>query len=238
VEQFHFDEMIDGRIREKYLWGNTAYALAARITDAFARYGWCAAIRGAEGGGRVEGLPMHTFRTDVHGDVALRSSTDLAITDRREVELSQLGFIPLCYYKGTETAAFFGVPSVQMPKRYFNDSANASARLSGQIHYLLAVSRFAHFMTAMMREKIGSFISRQDSGRFLNLWIQNYVLLDDTANQETKSQFPLREARIEVSERPERPGVYLAIAYLRPHFQLDELSISLRVVVRLSSVGA
>jgi type VI secretion system protein ImpC len=237
VEQFHFDEMMNGRTPEKYLWGNTAYALAARITDAFARYGWCAAIRGAEGGGRVEGLPSHAFRTD-EGDVERKSQTDVAITDRREVELSRLGFIPLCHYKGTDMAVFFGVPSVQQPKEYSQESASASARLSVQIHYLLAVSRFAHYMTAMMREKVGSFMSREDTERFLNFWIQNYVLLDDSANQEIKSHFPLREARIEVREIPERPGVYLAIAYLRPHFQLDELSISLRVVVRLSSPGA
>lgn len=237
VEQFNFDEMIDGWTPDKHLWGNAAYALAARITDAFAKYGWCAAIRGVEGGGRVEGLPSHAFRTD-DGDLERKSQTDVAITDRREVELSRLGFIPLCHYKGTDMAVFFGVPSVQQPKQYSQESASASARLSGQIHYLLAVSRFAHFMTAMMREKVGSFMSRDDSERFLNLWIQNYVLLDDSANQETKSQFPLREAHIEVTELPGRPGVYLAIAYLRPHFQLDELSISLRVVVRLSSTGA
>ena len=232
VEQFFFNEMIDGPIREKYLWGNTAYALAARVTDAFAKYGWCAAIRGVEGGGRVEGLPAHAFRSD-DGDVERNSPTDLAITDRREVELSRLGFIPLCHYKGTDMAVFFAVPSVQEPKQYNKNSATESARLSGQIHYLLAASRFAHYITAMMRDKIGSFMSREDSERFLNLWIQNYVLLDDSANQETKSQFPLREARIEVSEVPEKPGGYMAVAYLRPHFQLDELSISLRVVVRL-----
>ena len=167
-----------------------------------------------------------------------RSQTDLAITDRREVGLSRLGFIPLCHYKGTDMAVFFGVASVQQPKQYNNESANASARLSGQLPYLLAVSRFAHFMMALMRDKIGSFVSREDTEKFLNLWIQNYVLLDDSASLQMKSQFPLREARVEVSEVRERPGVYLATAYLRPHFQLDELSISLRVVVRLSVSGA
>lgn len=232
LEQFYFNEMIDGQTREKYLWGNAAYALAARITDAFARYGWCAAIRGVEGGGRVEGLPTLAFRTD-DGDVERKSRTDLAITDRREVELSRLGFIPLCHHKGADLAVFFGVPSVQRPRQYNNDSANASARLSGQIPYLLAVSRFAHFMMAMMRDKLGSFMSRETAEKFLTSWIQNYVLLDDSASLQMKSQFPLREARVEVSEVPGRPGVYLATAYLRPHFQLDELSISLRVVVRL-----
>jgi type VI secretion system protein ImpC len=237
VEQFQFDEMIDGRTREKYVWGNTAYALAARITDAFARYEWCAAIRGVEGGGRVEGLPAHAFRTD-DGEIERKSQTDLAITDRREVELSRLGFIPLCHYKGTDMAVFFGVPSVQQPKQYHHESANASARLSGQIHYLLAVSRFAHFMTVLMRDKVGSFLSREECERFLNFWISNYVLLDDSATQETKAQFPLREARIDVSEIPGKPGAYVATAFLRPHFQLDELSISLRVTVRLSWTGA
>lgn len=232
VEPFHFDEMIDGRTREKYLWGNTAYALAARITDAFAKYEWCAAVRGVEGGGRVEGLPAHAFRAD-DGDIERNSPTDLVITDRREVELSRLGFIPLCHYKGTDMAVFFGVPSVQQPKHYLNDQANASARLAGQIHYLLAVSRFAHFIMVMVRDKVGSFMSREDCEKFLNLWISNYVLLDDTASQEVKAQFPLREARIEVSEVSDKPGAYRATAFLRPHFLLDELTISLRLDVQL-----
>jgi len=236
VEQFDFNEMVDGRKLENYLWGNTAYALAARITDAFAKYEWCAAIRGVEGGGLVEGLPALAFETD-SGYIERNSPTDLAITDRREVELSRLGFIPLCHHKGTDMAVFFGVPSVQQPRQYLNDQANASAGLAGQIHYLLAVSRFAHFMVIMMRDKIGSFMSREDCEKFLNLWISNYVLLDDSASQQVKAQFPLREARIQVSEAPDTPGVYIATAFLRPHFQLDELSISLRLIVRLTWMG-
>jgi type VI secretion system protein ImpC len=236
VEQFDFDEIWDGRKLENYLWGNTAFALAARITDSFARYGWCAAIRGVEGGGLVEGLPTLEFETD-SGYTERRSPTDLAITDRREVELSRLGFIPLCHHKGTDMAVFFGVPSVHQPRQYLNDQANASAGLAGQLHYLLAVSRFAQFMAVMMRDRIGSFVSRDDCERFLNLWISNYVLLDDSASQQIKAQFPLREARIQVSEVSDVPGAYIATAYFRPHFQLEELSISLRLVVRLSGPG-
>ncbi|HLI77412.1 MAG TPA: type VI secretion system contractile sheath large subunit [Acidobacteriaceae bacterium] len=236
VEAFDFEEDVDGSDHAKYLWGNAAYALGARITDAFARYEWCAAIRGVEGGGLVEGLPAHTFTTD-DGDIAMKCPTEIAITDRREFEFSKLGFIPLCYYKGTDRAAFIGTQSVQKPTVYLSDDANANARLSSQLQYIFAVSRFAHYLKAMMRDKVGSFMSRQDCELFLNRWIANYVLLDDTATHEMKAKFPLREARIEVTEMAGKPGAYNAVAYLRPHFQLDELTISLRLVAKLPAKG-
>lgn len=232
VEAFDFEENVDGRDHSKYLWANAAYALAARLTDAFARYEWCAAIRGVEGGGLVEGLPTHTFTTD-DGDIAVKCPTEIAITDRRENEFSKLGFIPLCYYKGTDRAAFLAAQSCQKPTVYLSDDANANARLSAQLQYMFAVSRFAHYLKAMMRDKIGSFMSREQCEQFLNQWISNYVLLDDLASQEQKAKFPLREARIEVSEVAGKPGVYNAVAYLRPHFQLDELTVSLRLVAKL-----
>ena len=232
VETFNYEEKVDGTDHSKYLWGNAAYALAARMTNAFALYEWCAAIRGVEGGGLVEGLPTHTFLTD-DGDVALKCPTEIAITDRREAELSRLGFIPLCHHKGTDMAVFFGAQSCQYPKKYYNDDANANARLSAQLQYIMAVSRFAHYLKVMMRDKIGSFMSREECELFLNNWISNYVLLDDTAGHEAKARFPLREARIEVAEVAGKPGVYTATAFLRPHFQLDELTISLRLVARL-----
>jgi type VI secretion system protein ImpC len=232
VEEFDYEEGVDGRDHSKYLWGNAAYAFAARLTDAFAKHEWCAAIRGVEGGGLVEGLPAHTFTTD-DGDVATKCPTEIAITDRRENELAKLGFIPLCYYKGTDTAVFMGAQSTQKPQLYLDADANANSRLSTQLQYILACSRFAHFLKVMMRDKIGSFTSRDQCEAFLNKWISNYVLLDDTAPQELKAKFPLREARIEVTEIAGKPGAYTAIAFLRPHFQLEELAVSLRLVARL-----
>jgi type VI secretion system protein ImpC len=232
VEAFRFEEDVDGTDHRKYLWGNAAYAFATRLTEAFAKYNWCAAIRGVEGGGLVEGLPTHTFKTD-DGEIALKCPTEIAITDRREKELSDLGFIPLVHCKGTDYAAFFGAQSCQKPKKYNTDFANANARLSTQLQYIMAVSRFAHYLKAMMRDKIGSFMTRQNAQDFLNRWIAGYVLLDDNASQEAKAKFPLREARIDVADIPGKPGAYKAVAFLKPHFQLDELTISLRLVSEL-----
>ncbi|MBU4260560.1 MAG: type VI secretion system contractile sheath large subunit [Proteobacteria bacterium] len=232
VEAFDFEEQVDGTDHKKYLWGNAAYALGTRLTEAFAKYHWCAAIRGVEGGGLVQGLPVHTFQTD-EGDVALKCPTEIAITDRREKELADLGFVPLLHCKGTDYAAFFSTQSANKPKVYDTDAANANARLSSQIQYILAVSRFAHYLKSMMRDKIGSFMTRKNAEDFLNRWINNYVLLDDNASQEMKAKYPLREARIDVSEVPGKPGVYRAVSFLKPHFQLDELTVSLRLVAEL-----
>jgi type VI secretion system protein ImpC len=232
AEEFNFEEDVDGKDHSKYLWGNAAYALATRLTDASAKYGWSVAIRGVEGGGLVNGLPTHTFKTD-EGEVALKCPTEIAITDRREKELADLGFIPLVHCKGTDYAAFFSTQSTNKPKTYDSDLANANARLSSQLQYIMAICRFAHYMKSMMRDKIGSFMSRSDAERFLNNWISKYVVLDDDANQTTKARFPLREARIEVSEIPGKTGAYKAVAFLRPHYQLDELTVSLRLVAEL-----
>jgi len=232
VDAFNYEEGVDGTDHSKYLWGNAAYALGARLTQAFALYGWCAAIRGVEGGGLVEGLPTHNFTTD-SGDVALKCPTEAPITDRREKELADLGFVPLVHCKGTDYAAFFSVQSAQKPKVYDLESANANARLSAQLPYILAISRFAHYLKSMMRDKIGSFMSRTECERFLNQWITNYVTPDDTASASVKASHPLREARIEVSEVPGKPGVYRSVCFMRPHFMLDELSVSLRLVAEL-----
>jgi type VI secretion system protein ImpC len=232
VEEFAYEERVDGSDHNKYLWGNAAFALGAKLTAAFALYGWCAAIRGVEGGGLVEGLPVHNFYTD-EGDVAMKCPTESPITDRREKELADLGFAPLVHCKGTDYAAFFSVQSCQKPKIFDNEAANANARLSAQLPYILAVSRFAHYLKAMMRDKIGSFTSRVECERWLNQWITNYVTPDDTASASVKASHPLREARIEVMEVAGKPGVYRAVAFMRPHFQLDELSVSLRLVAEL-----
>lgn len=232
TEGFNFVERVDGSDHSKYLWVNAAYAFGARLTAAFENYGWCAAIRGVEGGGLVEDLPTHTFKTD-EGEVALKCPTEIAITDRREKELSDLGFIPLVHCKNTDYAAFFGAQSAQKQRKYNSDAANANAALSSQLQYMFAVCRIAHYMKAMMRDKIGSFASANNVQDFLNTWIKQYVTTDDNAPQEVKAAYPLREASVEVTEVPGRPGVYRAVSFIRPHFQLDELSVSLRLVAEL-----
>ncbi len=237
VEGIDFVEDVDGRDHSKYLWGSAAWAMAQRITNAFSLYGWTAAIRGVEGGGVVKGLPTHTFKTD-EGDIALKCPTEIAITDRREKELSDLGFISLCHCKGTDYAAFFGAQTAQKPKKYNLDSANANAALSARLPYILAASRFAHYMKAIMRDKVGSFLTAANVEEYLNTWIANYVLLTDDAPQNTKARFPLREARIDVREIPGKPGCYNATVFLKPHFQLEELTASVRLVAELPPPAA
>jgi type VI secretion system protein ImpC len=232
VEAFDFQEDVDGSDHGKYLWTSAAYAYAIRLAAAFAQYGWLAAVRGAEGGGLVEDLPAHSFRTD-DGEIALKCPTEVAITDRNEKLLSDLGFMALVHCKNTDYAAFFSGQSVQGPRTYNTDAGNANARLSTQLPYIFAASRIAHYLKAIMRDKIGSFASRQGVQDYLNTWLARYVLLDDSASQDAKSKFPLREARVEVVEIPGRPGAYRAAAFLRPHFQLDELTVSLRLVAEL-----
>jgi type VI secretion system protein ImpC len=236
IEAFDYEEDVDGRDHHKYLWGNAAYGLAARLTNSFAKYGWCAAIRGVEGGGLVEGLTAHNFKTD-EGDIALKCPTEVSITDRREKELADQGFVPLVHCKGTDYAAFFSVQTVNKPKVYDQDSANANAKLSAQLPYILAMSRFAHYLKAMMRDKLGSAMSRSQAEDFLNSWVNNYVIADDNASQDAKSRFPLREARIEVMSVPGNAGALRAVAFLKPHFQLDELTVSLRLVADLPKQG-
>src|SRR5262245_32532259 len=232
VEGVNFVEDVDGRNHAKYLWGNAAWALGQRITDALARYQWCAAIRGVEGGGLVQGLPVHTFTTD-EGDIALKCPTEIAITDRGEKELNDLGFITLCHCKGTDYAAFFGGQTTNKPKLYDTPAANANSRISSNLPYVLAASRFAHYFKAMMRDKIGSFMTRDNVASYLNTWIADYVLLDDNAPQAVKAKYPLREARVDVFDVPGKPGCYRAVAFLRPHFQLEELTVSMRLVAEL-----
>ncbi len=232
TETFRFEEDVDGTDHKKYLWGNAAYAMGVRLTEAFSMHGWCVAIRGVEGGGLVDGLPTHTFSTD-EGEVAMKCPTEVAITDRREKEFADNGFIPLVHCKGTDYAAFFAVQSANKAKKYDSDAANANARLSTQMQYIMATSRFAHYLKSMMRDKVGSFMSREEAHQFLNRWIANYVLDNDVASASAKAKRPLREARIDVAEVPGKPGVYRAVAFMRPHFQLDELSVSLRLVAEL-----
>jgi len=220
VESFTFEEAVSGKDHKRYLWGNAAYALAVRITEAFDKYGWCVAIRGAEGGGKVENLPAHIFEHE--GASTLKCPTEIEITNRREKELADLGFITLSSYKHQSYAAFISTQTTNKPKKN-NDSAN----LSSQLQYMLAVSRFAHYLKSIMRDKVGSFMSREETERFLNQWISQYV------GNEQKARFPLKEARIDVCEIPGKPGAYNAVAYLRPHYQLNEINVSIRMVAKI-----
>ncbi|RIJ11376.1 type VI secretion system contractile sheath large subunit [Pseudomonas sp. 91RF] len=232
VEGIHYVEDTNGTDHSKYLWGNAAWALSQRITEAFAKYGWCAAIRGAEGGGAVEGLPAHTFRTS-SGDLSLKCPTEVAITDRREKELNDLGFIALCHKKNSDIAVFFGGQTTNKSKVYNTNEANANARISAMLPYVLAASRFAHYLKVIMRDKVGSFMTRDNVQTYLNNWIADYVLINDNAPQEIKAQYPLREARVDVTEVAGKPGAYRATVFLRPHFQLEELTASIRLVATL-----
>jgi type VI secretion system protein ImpC len=220
-----------------YCWMNAAYAMGARMTDAFAKYGFCTAIRGAEGGGKVENLPTHVFTSD-DGDLDTKCPTEIAITDRREFELSNLGFLPLCHYKNTDYSVFFGAASVQKPKKYDRPEATANAAISARLPYLMASSRFAHYLKVMARDKVGSFLEAGDVERMLNRWISNYVNANENAGQEMKARYPLREARIEVREIPGRPGSYNAVAHIRPWLQMEELTTSLRMVARIPAAGS
>lgn len=233
VEAFNYEEDVDGQNHDKYLWSNAAYALGTRLTESFAQCGWLATIRGVEGGGLVQGLPTHTFPTD-DGEIALKCPTEIAITDRREKELADLGFIPLCHFKNTDYAVFFGTQSCQKPKVYDRDDANANAKLSTMLQYILCTSRFAHFLKVMARDKIGAFMERDECEHWLNRWINNYCVADPTlVGPEIKAQRPLREAKIVVRDVKGKPGCYEAVAHLRPHFQLEELGVSLRLVAEL-----
>lgn len=216
--------------KQKFLWGNPAYALAARITNAFSLYHWPAVIRGEEGGGLVEGLPLYSYIT-ASGGSELLSPVETGITSQREKELNDLGFISLVHCKGTGNAAFFGAHIPDLPKKYFSDSDSANARTASTLPCILAASRFAHHIKVIMRDKIDRFITRADVETFLNGWISSYVLLDDNATQSTKAAYPLRSASVVVNEVPGQPGSYRATLFLKPHFQLEELTTSIRLVV-------
>ena len=237
VEGVNFVEDTDGRDHGKYLWGNAVYAMGQRIANAFSLYGWTAAIRGVEGGGMVEGLPTHTFMTD-EGDIALKCPTEIAITDRREKELSDQGLIALVHCKGTDYAAFFSGQTINKPARYNTAAANANAELSARLPYILNASRFAHYIKVMMRDKVGSFLTGANVANFLNTWIVDYVLAMDDAPQVIKARYPLREARVDVVDVAGKPGAYRATVFLRPHFQLEELTASIRLVAELPAPAA
>lgn len=236
VDGLNFEEDVAGADSSKFCWGSAAFAMGTKLTDAFAKYKWLAAIRGVEGGGLVEDLPAFTFKT-ADGDIDLKCPTEVVITDRREKELSDLGFISLVHCKGTDYAAFFGTQTTQRPKVYNLDDATANASLSARLSYMLNASRFAHYIKVMMRDKIGSFMTADNVAQYLNTWISNYVLLNDNAPQAIKARYPLREARIDVYDIPGKPGSYQSVVYLRPHLQMEELTASIRLVATLPAAA-
>ncbi len=233
IDEFDFEEVEQGAVpHDNYCWMNAAYVMGTQLTKAFAETGWCTAIRGVENGGKVEGLPSHTFVSD-DGDTDLKCPTEVGITDRREAELSKEGFLPLCHFKNTDYAVFFGAQTTQRPKKYDKPDATANAAISARLPYIMASSRIAHFLKCIARDKIGSFMERSDMEDFLKRWIANYVLEDDKPSPEMKAKYPLAEARISVEEVPGQPGSYNAVALLRPWLQLEELTTSLRMVAQL-----
>jgi len=231
IEAFNYEERVDGTNHDHYCWTNSAYAMAANVNKAFAMYGWCASIRGVESGGLVEQLPVHNFRTE-SGEIAMKCPTEVQITDRREKELADLGFAPLVHQKGTANAAFFSVQSAQKPKIYDDPGATSSSRMSAQLPYIFATSRFAHYLKVMMRDKIGGYTSKDQIHGFLNRWIQNYVAAPGSSPSVMQRK-PLSDARIDVVEVAGKPGAYRAVAFLKPHYQLDELGVSMRLVADL-----
>ena len=236
IDEMDFDEDVNGSDHSKYLWASSSWSLGSLIMKSFAEYGWPSAIRGTETGGKVENLPLHSFPS-LSGSRITKCPTETTITDRREKELSDQGLIAMCHSRNTDFAVVFSGATLNRPRKYMEESATANAKLSASLPYVLACSRFAHYLKAMMRDKVGGFTSREDIERYMNDWIMQYVTSDDQASHAAKARFPLREAKVEVKDIPGKPGAYTAVAHLRPHFQLEELTASLRLVADLPQQG-
>jgi type VI secretion system protein ImpC len=231
IEGFAFEETIDSSSHQNFVWSNSAYAMGANIARAFKMHGWCARIRGVESGGMVDNLKIHAFPTD-DGGVDIKCPTEIGITDRREKELATLGLMPLSHWKNTNYAVFVGAQSVQKPAKFYDDDATANANLSARLPYLFACCRFAHYLKCMVRDKVGSYMERDQLQQWLQNWIQNYVT-DSNASEQMKMERPLAAAEVTIEADPEDPGVYRAEFSLRPHYQLEEVNIGLRLVSRL-----
>jgi type VI secretion system protein ImpC len=236
VEEFDFEEDTASGAHNRYTWSNAAYAMAVNINRSFKEYGWCSRIRGIESGGAVEGLPAHTFPTD-DGGVDMKCPTEIAISDRREAELAKNGFMPLVHKKNTDFAAFIGAQSLQKPAVYDDPDATANANLAARFPYLFATCRFAHYLKCIVRDKLGSFKEREEMQRWLQEWIMQYVDGDPAHSSETtKAEHPLAAAEVVVEEIEGNPGYYTSKFFLRPHYQLEGLTVSLRLVSKLPSV--
>lgn len=235
VEEFAFEEETGQGDHSRYTWANAAYAMATNITQSFKMYGWCSQIRGIESGGMVPNLPVHTFPTD-DGGVDMKCPTEIAISDRREAELAKSGFMPLVHKKNSDMAAFIGAQSMHKPAEYDDPDATANANLGARLPYMFAVCRFAHYLKSIVRDKVGTFKGRDDMQRWLNDWIMNYVDGDPSiSSDETKAKRPLAGAEVIVEEVEGNPGYYTSKFYLRPHYQLEGLTASLRLVSKLPS---
>lgn len=233
VEEFAFEEDTAGGASENYTWANSAYAMATNITRAFKLYGWCSNIRGIESGGAVEGLPAHTF-PDEDGGVAMKCPTEIAIADRREAELAKSGFMPLIFKKNSDFAAFIGAQSLQQPQAYDDPAATANANLAARLPYLFASCRFAHYLKCMVRDKVGSAMTKSQLQAWLQAWLNLYVdSSPDSSTLEYKATHPLAEGMVIVEENEENPGYYSSKFFLKPHYQLEGLSVSLRLVSRM-----
>jgi type VI secretion system protein ImpC len=233
VEEFHFEEDTEGADSSKFCWANAAYAMGTNITRAFKMYGWCTRIRGVESGGAVEGLPAFTFPTD-DGGVDMKCPTEIAISDRREAELAKNGFMPLIHKKNSDFAAFIGAQSLQKPQEYDDPAATANANLSARLPYLFASSRFAHYLKCMVRDKIGSTMSKEQLQNWLHNWLLQYVDgSPDMSSEEFKATHPLSDGAVTLEEDESNPGYYSAKFFLKPHYQLEGLTVSLRLVSRM-----
>jgi len=238
VDEFDFEEDTNGADSSRYTWANSAYAMAVNINRAFKEYGWCSRIRGVESGGAVDGLPVHAFPSD-DGGVDMKCPTEIAISDRREAELAKNGFMPLIHRKNSDTAAFIGAQSLQKPAEYDDPDVTANAALSARLPYLFACCRFAHYLKCIVRDKVGSFKERADMEKWLNNWITQYVDGDpENSSEEVKARKPLAGAEVVVEEVEGNPGYYTSKFYLRPHYQLEGLTVSLRLVSKLPSQAA
>jgi type VI secretion system protein ImpC len=238
VEAFNFEEDTGAADHGKYTWANAAYAMATNINRSFKEYGWCSRIRGIESGGAVQGLPTHTFPTD-DGGVDMKCPTEIAISDRREAELAKNGFMPLVHRKNSDFAAFIGAQSLHKPAEYDDPDASANANLAARLPYLFATCRFAHYLKCIVRDKVGSFKERDDMQRWLQDWILQYVDGGPAHSSEsTKARKPLAAAEVVVEEVEGNPGYYSSKFFLRPHYQLEGLTVSLRLVSKLPSAKA
>ena len=233
VEAFAFEEATDGSDHSKYGWVNAAYGMAVNINRSFKEYGWCSRIRGVESGGSVQNLPSHTFPTD-DGGIDQKCPTEIAISDRREAELAKNGMMPLIHRKNTDVAAFIGAQSLHKPAEYDDPDATSNANLAARLPYLFATCRFAHYLKCMVRDKVGSYKSRTDMQAWLQDWINNYVDYNAAISSEgEKARKPLAAAEVVVEEVEGNPGYYTSKFFLRPHYQLEGLSVSLRLVSKL-----
>ena len=244
IDEFDFVEVPVGSKGEainvdhdEFCWMNSAYVMGTKLTDAFAKSGFCTAIRGVENGGKVEDLPSYVFKAD-DGDMDLKCPTEIAITDRREKELSDLGFLPLCHFKNTDYSVFFGAQTCQKPKQYDRPEATANAAISARLPYIMATSRFSHFLKVIGRDKIGSFMEASDCEAWLDRWIHNYVTSDPNPPSEVRARYPLAEAKVQVKEIPGQPGSYNAVAWMRPWLQMEELTASMRMVASIPKLGS